>query len=160
MHFYSTCPDRSIFTAISTSFFFFFGFIFFNINLFIYFCCCCSTFFITFIFFNLILFFKLYIIVLVLPNIKMHPPQVYTCSPSWTPLPPSSLYHPSGSSQCTNFYRLHILDPSFLTFEIFFPRSPTIMSRCYLSWIHWDASSPGFGARRDFFPLPTSLFSI
>ena len=25
----------------------------------------------------------------------------YTCSPSWTPLPPPSLYHPSGSSQCT-----------------------------------------------------------
>ena len=25
----------------------------------------------------------------------------YTCSPSWTPLPPISLYHPSGSSQCT-----------------------------------------------------------
>ena len=27
--------------------------------------------------------------------------QVYTCSPSWTPFPPPSLYHPSGSSQCT-----------------------------------------------------------
>ena len=26
--------------------------------------------------------FKLYIIVLVLPNIKMNPPQVYVCSPS------------------------------------------------------------------------------
>ena len=26
--------------------------------------------------------FKLYIIVLVLPNIKMNPPQIYTCSPS------------------------------------------------------------------------------
>ena len=37
----------------------------------------------TFIFFfNFI--FKLYIIVLVLPNIKMNPPQVYMCSPSWT----------------------------------------------------------------------------
>ena len=33
-------------------------------------------------FFFLILFFKLYIIVLVLPNIKMNPPQVYMCSPS------------------------------------------------------------------------------
>ena len=33
--------------------------------------------------------FKLYIIVLVLPNIKMNPPQVYTCSPSWTLLPSS-----------------------------------------------------------------------
>ena len=33
-----------------------------------------------FIFFYFI--FKLYIIVLVLPNIKMNPPQVYMCSPS------------------------------------------------------------------------------
>ena len=33
---------------------------------------------------------------------NMNPPWVYTCSPSWTPLPPPSLYHPSGSSQCTS----------------------------------------------------------
>ena len=46
--------------------------------------------------------FKLYIIVLVLPNIKMNPPQVYVCSPSWTLLPPPSPYHPSGLSQCTS----------------------------------------------------------
>ena len=46
--------------------------------------------------------FKLYIIVLVLPNIKMNPPQVYMCSPSWTLLPPPSPYHPSGWSQCTS----------------------------------------------------------
>ena len=32
----------------------------------------------------------------------MHPPWVYMCSPSWTPLPPRSPYHPSGSSQCTS----------------------------------------------------------
>ena len=32
----------------------------------------------------------------------MNPPQVYTCSPSWTPFPPPSLYHPSGSSHCTS----------------------------------------------------------
>ena len=32
----------------------------------------------------------------------MNPPGVYTCSPSWTPLPPPSPYHPSGSSQCTS----------------------------------------------------------
>ena len=47
-------------------------------------------------------FFLLYNIVLVLPYINMHPPWVYTCSPSWTPLPPPSPYHPSGSSQCTS----------------------------------------------------------
>ena len=60
------------------------------------------TFCFYFIFFNLILFFKLYIIVLVLPNIKMNLAQVYMCSPSWTLLPPPSPFHPSGSSQCTS----------------------------------------------------------
>ena len=39
---------------------------------------------------------------MVLPYINMNPPWVYTCSPSWTPLPPPSPYHPSGSSQCTS----------------------------------------------------------
>ena len=34
--------------------------------------------------------FKLYNIVLVLPNIEMNLPQVYICSPSWTLLPPPS----------------------------------------------------------------------
>ena len=53
-----------------------------------------------FIFFYFI--FKLYNIVLVLPNIKMNPPQVYPCSPSWTLLPPPSPYPPSGPSQCTS----------------------------------------------------------
>ena len=47
-------------------------------------------------------FFLLYNIVLVLPYINMNPPRLYTCSPSWTPLPPPSPYHPSGSSQCTS----------------------------------------------------------
>ena len=32
----------------------------------------------------------------------MNLPRVYMCSPSWTPLPPRSPYHPSGSSQCTS----------------------------------------------------------
>ena len=50
----------------------------------------------------IIYFFLLYSIVLVLPYNNMHPPRVYTCSPSWTPLPPPSPYHPSGSSQCTS----------------------------------------------------------
>ena len=47
-------------------------------------------------------YYLLYNFVLVLPYINMNPPQVYTCSPSWTPLPPPSPYHPSGSSQCTS----------------------------------------------------------
>ena len=40
--------------------------------------------FIYYLFFKFYFIFKLYIIVLVLPNIKMNPPQVYMCSPSWT----------------------------------------------------------------------------
>ena len=39
---------------------------------------------------------------MVLPYINTNPPQVYTCSPSQTPLPPPFSYHPSGSSQCTS----------------------------------------------------------
>ena len=39
---------------------------------------------------------------MVLPYINMNLPRVYTCSQSWIPLPPSSPYHPSGSSQCTS----------------------------------------------------------
>ena len=39
---------------------------------------------------------------MVLPYIDMNPPQVYICSPSWTPLPAPSPSHPSGSSQCTS----------------------------------------------------------
>ena len=54
------------------------------------------------VFFKFYFIFKLYIIVLVLPNIKINPPQVYMCSPSWTLLPPPSPYHPSGLSQCTS----------------------------------------------------------
>ena len=37
-----------------------------------------------------------------MPHINMNPPRAYTCSPSWTPLPSSSPYHPSRSSQCTS----------------------------------------------------------
>ena len=55
-----------------------------------------------FFFFNRSIFILLHNIVLVLPYIDMNPPSVYTCSPSWTPFPPPSPYHPSGSSQCTN----------------------------------------------------------
>ena len=54
------------------------------------------------LFFKFYFIFKLYNTVLVLPNIKMNPPQVYLCSPSWTLLPPPSPYPPSGSSQGTS----------------------------------------------------------
>ena len=52
--------------------------------------------------FLLSFFILLYNTVLVLPYINMNPPRVYTCSQSWTPLPPPSPYHLSGSSQCTS----------------------------------------------------------
>ena len=53
-------------------------------------------------FFLLFYFILLYNTVLVLPYINMNPPRVYMCSQSWTPLPPPSPYHLSGSSQCTS----------------------------------------------------------
>ena len=96
---------------------------------------CISFFFILFF----ILFFKLYIIVLVLPNIKMNPPQVYMCSPPWTLLPPPSPYHPSGSSQCTSpKHPVSCIEPGLATrfihdilhvsmpFSQIFPPSPSL----------------------------------
>ena len=53
-------------------------------------------------FFFFFYFILLYNTVLVLPYINMNPPGVYTCSQSWTPLPPFSAYHLSGLSQCTS----------------------------------------------------------
>jgi len=50
---------------------------------------CVSSLFFLFLFYFI---FKLYNIVLVLPNIEMNPPQVYMCSPPWTLLPPPSPY--------------------------------------------------------------------
>ena len=44
----------------------------------------------------------LYNTVLVLPYIDMNPPRVYMSSQSWTPLPPPTPYHLSGSSPCTS----------------------------------------------------------
>ena len=55
----------------------------------------------------------------------MNPWRVYTCSPSWTPLPPPSLYHPAGSSQCTSpKHPVSYLEPglvihSYMTLYIF-----------------------------------------
>ena len=47
-------------------------------------------------------FILLYNTVLVLPYIDMNAPWVYMCSQTWTPLPPPSPQHPSGSSPCTS----------------------------------------------------------
>ena len=47
-------------------------------------------------------FILLYSTALALPYINMNPPRVYMSSQSWTPLPPPTPYHLSGSSQCTS----------------------------------------------------------
>ena len=57
---------------------------------------------------------------MVFPYIKMNPPQVYMCSPSWTLLPPPSPYHPSGSSQCTSPKHLvSCIEPGLVTHFIY-----------------------------------------
>ena len=56
-----------------------------------------------FYFFNFYFYFiLLYNTLLVLPYIDMNPPRVYMRSQTWTPLPPPSPRHPSGSSPCTS----------------------------------------------------------
>ena len=56
------------------------------------------TFFFNFYFY----FILLYNTVLVLPYIDMNLSRVYMSSQSWTPLPPPTPYHLSGSSPCTS----------------------------------------------------------
>ena len=54
-------------------------------------------------FFNFYFYFiLLYNTVLVLPYIDMNLPRVYMSSQTWTPLPPATPYHVSGSSPCTS----------------------------------------------------------
>ena len=80
------------------------------------------TSFLLFIFLKFYFIFKLYIIVLVSPNIKMNPPQVYMCSPSWTLLPPPSPYHPSGSSQCSSpKHPVSCIEPGLAFFDFSVP---------------------------------------
>ena len=75
---------KNVYFDLHLFFFFFFN----SVYLFIY-------------FFNFNFYFiLLYNTVLVLPYIDMNLPRVYVSSQSWTPLPPSSPYHLSGSSQC------------------------------------------------------------
>ena len=63
--------------------------------------CCWENAF--FFFLNFYFYFiLLYNTVLDLPYIDMNQPQVYMSSQSWTPLPPPTPYHLSGSSPCTS----------------------------------------------------------
>ena len=91
----------------------------------------CTSFF--FFFFKFYFILKLYNIVLVLPNIKMNPPQVYPCSPSWTLslLPPHTLPlgHPSAPAPSIR-YRASNLDWRLVSYMILYmfqchsPKSP------------------------------------
>ena len=58
--------------------------------------------FLIFIYLFIFYFILLYNTVLVLPYIDMNPSRVYMHSQTWTPLPPPSPQHPSGSSPCTS----------------------------------------------------------
>ena len=91
-----------------------------------------------FFFFWFDFIFKLYNIVLVLPNIEMDPSQVYMCSPSWALLTHPSPYHPSGLSQCTSpKHPVSCIEPGLVThfihdiihvsmpFSQIFPPSPS-----------------------------------
>ena len=90
-------------------------------------------------FFKFYFIFKLYTIVLVLPNIKMNPPQVYMCSPSWTLLPPPSPYHPSGSSQCTSpKHPVSCIEPGLAA------AAAKSFQSCPSLWDPIDGSPPGF----------------
>jgi len=79
-------------------------------------------------FFKFYFIFKLYIIVLVLPNIKMNPPQVYMCSPSRTLLPPHTipLGRPSALAPsiqyCASNLDWHLV--SYMIFYMFPCHSP------------------------------------
>ena len=79
--------------------------------------------FIFLFFFNFYFIFKVYNIVLVLPNIEMNLPQVYPHSPSWTLLPPPSPTVPLGrpSAPVPNIqYRASNLDWHLVSYMIFY----------------------------------------
>ena len=96
----------------STAIFFF---LFFQFLLYFLICNLC-VFFILFYF-----IFKPYKIVLVLPNIKMNPPQVYMCSPSWTLLPPHIIPvgRPSAPAPSIQYCALN-LDWQLVSYMIFY----------------------------------------
>ena len=94
------------------------------------------------------LFILLYNIVLVLPYIDVNPPQVYMCSPSWTPpnLPPCTipLGHPSAPAPSTLYHALN-LDWRFVSHMILYMfqcPSPISSHPCPLPQSPKDCSIP------------------
>ena len=76
----------------------------------------------------------------------MNQPWVYTCSPSWTPLPPPSPPHPSGSSQCTSpEHPVSCIEPGLAILMKAFFLSMTPASQMVGQWA--VSSWPGFGYR-------------
>ena len=115
--------------------------------------------FILFYFFGGWLFYN---IVLVLPYINMYPPQVYTCFPSWTSLPPHTipLGHPSAPAPSILYPALN-LDWRFVSCMILYmfqchspksshprplPQSPKdcFMHRVSFAVSHTGLSLPSF----------------
>ena len=65
--------------------------------------CFMSSFYFFYYFLNFYFYFiLLYNTVLVSAYIDMNLPRVYMSSQTWTPLPPPTPHHPSGSSPCTS----------------------------------------------------------
>ena len=96
-------------------------------------------------FFKFYFIFKLYIIVLVLPNIKMNPPQVYICSPSWTLLIGGRLLYNVGLvsaiQQCGSIIIIRIFPPSWSFLPYPFPlkrlsQSSRLDSLCSIAASH------------------------
>ena len=96
------------------------------------------AFYFFFVFFFNFYFILLYNTVLVLPYIDMNPPWVHMHSQTWTPLPPPTPYHLSGSSLCTSpkhpvpciepRLAIHFLHDSIhvsMTFSQIIPPSPS-----------------------------------
>ena len=70
---------------------------------------------------------------MVLPYINMNLPQIYTCYPSWTLLPPPSPYHPSGASQCTSpKHPVSCIEPGLVTRFICDIISPAVFKIFFL----------------------------
>ena len=75
----------------------------------------------------------------------MNPPRMYTCSPSWTSIPPLSSSHPSGSSQGTSPEQqddcLHwVWEPPLLKGEIASFLSSLNLSSNIKHWLQFQSS--------------------